>query len=73
MAHDVFDEDEEMNRCAEAIDIRQGAVFARTCAPANPLVLYIRGAAPRRACAAAAAGAAGGGGGSAASSPGGRR
>ena len=31
-----------MNRRAEVIDLKQGAVFARTCGdPANPLVLYV--------------------------------
>jgi hypothetical protein len=32
MAHDVFDEDEEMNRRAEVVDLKNGGVFARTCA-----------------------------------------
>ena len=32
MAHDVFDEDEEMNRRAETIQIPSGSVFARTYA-----------------------------------------
>ena len=47
MANDVFDEVDEMNRRAEVIDLKNGAVFARTCGdPANPLVLYVHDGAP---------------------------
>jgi hypothetical protein len=45
MANDQFDEDDDMNRRAETVQIRMGSVFARTCGdPANPLMLYVHGA-----------------------------